>query len=185
MSGSVFTVKQRRAERIDSTRQLDFFADLNLGPSDDEAEDDAAQDGPSMVRDGVAQFASMLPPSSITMGATGTQSIVPSESAVSPPQASEVQSNGKKRGKHKRKPKATSTGTRHSNKKPNKWADKCMYAELLEMMDGFDQTSLGHDGIPEDIEKGWVAVTPVPVGKRCLAITHQASGIAGVSESVL
>lgn len=38
----------------------------------------------------------------------------------------------------------------------------------------------GPDGIPDDIETGWVAVTPVPAGKRCLAITHAASGIAGI-----
>ena len=36
------------------------------------------------------------------------------------------------------------------------------------------------DGLPEDLESGWVAVAPVPVGKRCLAVTHQSSGIVGV-----
>lgn len=40
--------------------------------------------------------------------------------------------------------------------------------------------SIESDGIPDDIETGWVAVTPVPIGKRCLAITHAASGIAGI-----
>jgi len=53
-----------------------------------------------------------------------------------------------------------------------------MYAELLEMDEEFDLVK--GDGIPDDIESGWVAVAPVPVGKRCLAITHAASGIAGI-----
>ena len=67
--------------------------------------------------------------------------------------------------------------------KPSKWADKCMYAELLEMREGgFDASGVLRDGIPDDIETGWVAVTPVPAGKRCLAVTHQTSGIAGVGE---
>ena len=67
--------------------------------------------------------------------------------------------------------------------KPSKWADKCMYAELLEMKEGFDASGRVDDGIPDDIETGWVAVTPIPVGKRCLAVTHQASGIAGIGRS--
>ena len=53
-----------------------------------------------------------------------------------------------------------------------------MYAELLEMNESFDLAR--SDGVPEDIESGWVAVSPVPVGKRCLAITHAAAGIAGI-----
>lgn len=56
-----------------------------------------------------------------------------------------------------------------------------MYAELLEMNEEFDLVK--GDGIPDDIESGWVAVAPVPKGKRCLAITHAASGIAGISGS--
>lgn len=48
------------------------------------------------------------------------------------------------------------------------------------MTEDFDEATLGRDGIPEDVETGWVAVTPVPVGKRCLAVTQQASGIPGI-----
>ncbi|KAI0937641.1 hypothetical protein AcV7_003623 [Taiwanofungus camphoratus] len=187
--------KRRRAERFDSTRQLDFFADLSLGASDDEADvDDGVQDGPEVVREGIAQFATMLPPSA--SGSSPSAAIADaatSESAVPTSQASDMQTNGKKRGKTKRKGKArndhaasTSATGKHGAKKskPNKWADKCMYAELLEMTDEFDYAIHGHDGIPEDIEAGWVAVTPVPAGKRCLAVTHQASGIAGVAPNV-
>ncbi|GBE87583.1 hypothetical protein SCP_1102600 [Sparassis crispa] len=184
--------KRRRAQRVDATRQLDFFADMNLGPSDDEVDEDGALDGPEVLRSGVASFTSMLPSDSTVLtandaGAVTKEHTFSSESAISPLQASNVQTTGKKRGKNKRKAKARHSNTAAgsgSNKaritKPSRWADKCMYAELLEMVEGFDQATLGHDGIPEDIETSWVAVTPVPVGKRCLAVTHQAAGIAGV-----
>lgn len=59
-----------------------------------------------------------------------------------------------------------------------------MYAELLELV---EDTQMGDfdgaessDGVPLDIETAWVAVAPVPMGKRCLAITHAPSGIAGL-----
>jgi snurportin-1 len=71
---------------------------------------------------------------------------------------------------------------RKNKNKPNKWADKCMYAELLEMVaDPPWPSSMDNpdDGLPGDLESSWVAVGPVPVGKRCLAVTHQAAGIAG------
>ena len=71
---------------------------------------------------------------------------------------------------------------RRNKNKPNKWADKCMYAELLEMVaDAPWSSSMDNldDGLPGDLESSWVAVGPVPVGKRCLAVTHQAAGIAG------
>jgi snurportin-1 len=71
---------------------------------------------------------------------------------------------------------------RKNKNKPNKWADKCMYAELLEMVADDPWSSsmdTPNDGLPSDLENGWVAVGPVPVGKRCLAVTHQSSGIAG------
>lgn len=68
------------------------------------------------------------------------------------------------------------------NKKNSKWADKCMYAELLEMSE--DDPWSDVDGLPDNLETGWVAVGPVPVGKRCLAVTHQSSGIAGVGDYI-
>lgn len=83
---------------------------------------------------------------------------------------------GKKKAKRKKRTKAEGSG------KANKWADKCMYAELLEMRDDDAWPLPGSvgDGLPDDLESGWVAVAPVPVGKRCLAVTHQSSGIGGV-----
>ncbi|CCM05353.1 uncharacterized protein FIBRA_07567 [Fibroporia radiculosa] len=179
--------KRRRAERFDSTRQLDFFADLTLGPSDDEADDeDPMQGGPDIIQEGMVQFAAMLPPA----GAGNSAKIVPSaatprESAPPVSQESNVQTTGKKRGK-RRKGKArqgAADGQQHqtsNRKKPSRWADKCMYAELLEMIEDQNAVQTCRDGIPDDIETGWVAVAPVPVGKRCLAVTHYTSGIAGV-----
>jgi len=147
---------------VDSSRQLDLFADLNLGPSDDEESE--------IVREGVASFASMAEPSQ------------PSEPPTSRGllESMEPSKGSKKRAKKKKRAKADGSS------KLNKWADKCMYAELLEMRD--DDVwplpeSVG-DGLPEDLENGWVAVAPVPVGKRCLAVTHQSSGIVGVGTCV-
>jgi snurportin-1 len=48
---------QRRAQKVDSSRQLDLFADLSLGPSDDDEENE-------IVREGVAPFVSMVGSSS-------------------------------------------------------------------------------------------------------------------------
>lgn len=94
----------------------------------------------------------------------------------------------KKRGKN--------NGKRRANK-ASKWADRCMYAELLEMcsdepwsrgnIDDFYGNTLEDyervDGLPRDLETGWVALAPVPVGKRCLAVTQQSAGVAGVGMS--
>lgn len=104
-----------------------------------------------------------------------------SESAVPDPQTAEMSTSGKKRGRSKRKARAAPSSFGQSKRKPNRWADKCMYAELLEMSEahGLDVVA---DGIPHDIETGWVAVAPIPVGKRCLAVTHQTSGIPGAGE---
>lgn len=88
-------------------------------------------------------------------------------------QIQETPKDGFRKPKKKRK---------NKNSKHNKWADKCMYAELLEMAsdDPWSTLNSKDGGLPNDIETGWVAVGPVPVGKRCLAVTHQSSGIAGV-----
>ncbi|KZT66541.1 hypothetical protein DAEQUDRAFT_674805 [Daedalea quercina L-15889] len=179
--------KRRRAERFDSSRQLDFFADLTLGPSDDEADEGDGQDGPEIVRQSLAQFAGMLPLAQETPSASSTaSSAMISESAV-PAQTAEMQTSGKKRGKTQRKAKAapSSSGpSKPSKRKPSRWADKCMYAELLEMSEGHDGFDVVSNGIPQDIETGWVAVTPVPIGKRCLAVTHQPSGVPGVAPNL-
>jgi hypothetical protein len=87
----------------------------------------------------------------------------------------------------KKKPKKKNKKKGNYNK-PSKWADQCMYAELLEMAtddpawstdDGLNE---GADGLPKDLESGWVAIAPVPVGKRCLVVTHQTAGVTGTGK---
>ncbi|KAJ7885109.1 hypothetical protein B0H14DRAFT_2699728 [Mycena olivaceomarginata] len=157
--------KRKRAQRVDSSRQLDLFADLNLGQSDDEE----GAEGPDIVRGGVASYAPLLPPSSGEAPAPDARMESVSVSG------SELPAERKK--KKKRKPKSKKE---HSVAR-NKWADQCMYAELLEMSEdnAWDMSDPTPDGLPEDLETGWVAVT-VPVGKRCLAVTDQSLGVPGL-----
>ncbi|TFK66334.1 hypothetical protein BDN72DRAFT_961831 [Pluteus cervinus] len=182
--------KRRRAQRFDSARQLDLFADLTLGPSDDEDEAELANpDSASLVgTQGVASFVSVLKqPEEYPHSQMPTEPPIPS-----PPHAQnagDTTMSVPTRGTNMT-PKKRSRKKRKANK-PSKWADRCMYAELLEL--GADDIwnngnidmgiVLGsepiHDGLPSDLETGWVAVAPVPVGKRCLAVTHQSSGVIG------
>ncbi|KAH8120349.1 hypothetical protein DFH11DRAFT_1559670 [Phellopilus nigrolimitatus] len=62
-----------------------------------------------------------------------------------------------------------------------------MYAELLEMREDTLWTNSWdaggapqHDGLPDDLETSWVGLAPVPVGKRCLAVTMQSAGVSGI-----
>ncbi|KAH0833244.1 hypothetical protein J3R83DRAFT_12305 [Lanmaoa asiatica] len=153
---------QRRAQKFDSSRQLDAFAHLSLGASDDEGDEDIDEE-PQVIREGIANYASLA----------GTSDV---SSALASPRADDGSHLKKKRSKNKRR----------RTKKPSKWANRCMYAELLEMKEEpglWDDHSNGaDDGLPSDLEKSWVAVAPVPTGKRCLAITHQStSGVIGIS----
>lgn len=170
------TFVQRRAQRFDSARHLDQFADLSLGHSDDDEDDaeDGDVTGPTTLTPAsVAPYASMVepyqPPNAIS-GTLKPSAPQPVEKSMDATTASPTRSKNRKRNKKKGK-----------NKKPSKWADKCMYAELLEMSE--DDPWSDVDGLPQDLETGWVAVAPVPVGKRCLAVTHQSSGVSGIGES--
>lgn len=138
---------------------MDLFADLNLGASDEE--DSKESMGVSLAS--IAPYAAML------------DNDVTVDSVTDLPQfpIRETPKDGFRKPKKKRK---------NRNNKTSKWADKCMYAELLEMASD-DPWTTGDDRLPSDLESGWVAVGPVPVGKRCLAVTHQSSGIAGVGMS--
>ncbi|KAJ6572002.1 hypothetical protein B0H19DRAFT_1132151 [Mycena capillaripes] len=155
--------KRRRAQRVDSSRQLDLFADLNLGQSD---EDEDAED-PGIVRMGVASYAPLLPPS-------GSEAPPGSDARMDSNPAPTAERKKKKR-KQKQKPKKAGSAN-------TKWADQCMYAELLEMSEdnAWGTSDSSEDGLPEDLETGWVAVAPVPVGKRCLAVTDQSLGVPGL-----
>ena len=67
-----------------------------------------------------------------------------------------------------------------------------MYAELLEMREdnlwseSFDINGTPQqDGLPNDLEASWVGLAPVPVGKRCLAVTTHSAGLAGIGERLV
>ena len=131
-----------------------------------------------VLREGVASFASIIH-SSTRSDASTSVTIYPS-GLLDPTDLIPATIKPTKKSKFKKKQKKfknTSDGPKASN---TKYADKCMYAELLEMPDSPSSSSWARDGLPEDLESGWVAVAPVPVGKRCLAVTHQSSGLGGV-----
>ncbi|KAI9454373.1 hypothetical protein F5148DRAFT_1229873 [Russula earlei] len=148
--------KRRRAKLVESERHIDLFAGLHLGLSDDEAEN---HDSPDIVRGGIAQLAPLLP------RPEPAPASVRSQTSVAP----EKPTPSKRKGRWKKPAKP-------SNKKTSPWANKCMYAELLEMQ---ESELCKEDGLPSDLETGWVVLAPVPLGKRCLAISHQGGGLIG------
>ncbi|KAL0574627.1 hypothetical protein V5O48_007323 [Marasmius crinis-equi] len=158
--------KRRRAQRFDLSRQLDGFADLNLAGSDDEDEEERNTDGVRVVHGGIASYASSF-------------EATPSEASTSASRPSALLETARAAGstntKKKKKKKRTARVGGGANQQ---WAEKCMYAELLEMNDAdpWTQRQGCDDGLPEDLETAWVAVGPVPVGKRCLAIVRDSSG---------
>ncbi|KAF8189377.1 hypothetical protein BJ912DRAFT_967389 [Pholiota molesta] len=233
--------KRRRAQKIDSSRQLDLFADLSLAEHSDEDaqageetinDDDGTSTQPGLTS--VAAYASLLQRTDLEeMKETTPQSDIFASSSTSQypyhqPEAStststsyplsspnepnlnpidqlddsstaaptEPKKTRKRGGKNSHKRRAEANKASHSTKYKgsSKWADKCMYAELLEMNAddvwsgagdmGYDEhghvEQAVHDGLPRDLESGWVAVAPVPKGKRCLVVTQQSAGVAGV-----
>lgn len=165
---------QRRAQRIDSARNLDLFAGLNLGPSDDEGDDDDQLREP--MRTGIAAFAPLLQ----ATAASESPTVSSTSDAGRPDDVGSMDADTPTNiTKKKRKKKKARSGP----PKPTKYAEKCMYAELLELRSEPSWTQGDGDGLPPDLESGWVSVAPVPAGKRCLAVTFQSSGVAGVGES--
>ena len=136
---------QRRAQRVDSSRNLDIFADLSLDPDDDGE--------PDIIHGGIAQFVSLLPSSNT-------------------PEVTMDTDHPNNKLRRLRKPDAH-------------FANRVMYAELLEMKDDqmltFDGTGEGieSDGLPVDLDTKWVALAPVPQGKRCMAVSNQSLSITG------
>ncbi|KAI0318087.1 hypothetical protein OF83DRAFT_1163628 [Amylostereum chailletii] len=156
--------KRRRAKRIESERHIDLFADLNLGQSDDETETGNSE----IVRGGIGSIAKLMPP--IHPPSETSSQAVDTEIVDAPALAPTKRKYKRKKG---------------SSKKLSPWADQCMYAELLEMKVDDDAwmpstDAEDADGLPSDLHSGWVAVSPVPAGKRCLAVCHQGSGAVGV-----
>lgn len=194
---------------MDSSRQLDFFADLSLAEHSDEEvhdgdaiEDDEAPADPRLAAASVAAYASllqagcandtveMLPePSNFTHPVSHIQEPPISTDPIDLPAQFESKKPRRRGGKNSHKRRAEANKASNGNKYKagsSQWADKCMYAELLEMNGDEIWDATGHkdqgvsDGLPSDLEHGWVAVAPVPKGKRCLVVTHQSAGVAGV-----
>lgn len=89
------------------------------------------------------------------------------------------------------------------SKQTPRFANVPMFAELLELREddsevwdvspeiAMTQSNFDHDGrtarveqlehrrryLPADLESGWVALAPIPAGKRCLAVSHQHHGM--------
>jgi hypothetical protein len=107
------------------------------------------------------------------------------------PEPSTVRGKKKKKAKRRQKPQSSSTmaelppnptAPKAPGQKRNQWADRCMYAELLELNPGpaLNPQLDVEDGLPDDLDtETWIAISGVPVGKRCLAVTYTSSGIAG------
>jgi snurportin-1 len=158
--------------RIDAARNIDLFAGLSLSErgtadgDDSESSDDNTMPASSI---GVARFLNQMDPP-LSPPASGAPNPNP-PSSISKNQAQLKQPKPKVAAS---KPKGKSK--RSKQRKATKWADKCMYAELLEMRDTGDTwASGGDDGLPKDLEREWVALAPVPKGKRCVAVSFAPS----------
>lgn len=165
---------QRRAQQIESNRQFDLFAHLSINDDSDSDEPAEEGDGHVAASGAVGPYVAMLKERSVNndMEAESVRTPGPSEQALSAPGPHFENRRSRKRGKKNKK----------NYNKPSKWADQCMYAELLEMATDdpcWSANGSDSDPLPKDLESGWVAVAPVPVGKRCLVVTHQAAGRGG------
>ncbi|KAJ3752882.1 hypothetical protein EV360DRAFT_54425 [Lentinula raphanica] len=159
--------KRKRALKFDLSR----FASLKLGDDEDEDEEgdeeggeEPNQDVFKVVHSGIADFTSAMKEPS-PEGSVETAGSLPTQKTKLKPKTKTKKKKGRKR--------ASSNA---------QWADKIMYAELLEMphsevvASAMDLDTNGYDGLPADLHTSWVALSPVPVGKRCLAITRDGPG---------
>ncbi|KAG9033531.1 hypothetical protein FRB95_014710 [Tulasnella sp. JGI-2019a] len=187
--------KRKRAERIESSRNIDLFQNLSIGSSlptviensrsNPDENDDDDDNGPRIAHQGLAQFASMLPASSSEM----PQQSMPEELQL--PTSFVGRNKRKKSSRSKGKNKmrdssqelSMSIDINDDNSHSQRYgalANAIMYAELLEMFpmasDPFYQIP---DTLPSDILTGWVALSPIPTGKRCLAVSYQATQSTG------
>jgi len=113
-------------------------------------DDNGSEGEPEIVDDGIAGFASLLPSSSNTPEVMMDTDLPNSK-------------------------------LRRLRKPITQFANRVMYAELLEMKDHqmFDRAGQGDesDGLPVDLDTNWVALAPVPQGKRCIAVSNQSLDI--------
>ncbi|KAH7345711.1 hypothetical protein B0J17DRAFT_713259 [Rhizoctonia solani] len=167
--------RKNRALRIDAARNIDLFAGLSLneqtaGDDDSSSEDDSNTLPPSAM--GVARFLAQMdsPPDKTSNQSTSPNlNRAPDSTVQSPTKPPKPKATG---------PKGKTKSKRSKQRKATKWADKCMYAELLEMRDSDHPWD---DGLPKDLEKEWVALAPVPKGKRCIAVSF-APSLSGPDE---
>jgi hypothetical protein len=62
--------------------------------------------------------------------------------------------------------KGSGSGGYDKHKQPSKWANLAMYAEPLEL-DGMGSV------LPDDFSTAWIALAPIPRGKRCLLVAYK------------
>jgi snurportin-1 len=170
--------KKRRAQKIELARNIDLLGSLSLSPqvepSNTTNDSDEGAEIPLIVREGLSNYASLVAPT------------------ASPMQAQLEPTSTEKR---KRKKKKQTVGTSRPKSGAPTYANRCMYAELLEMheesqwsVDGVDGMSIEKrtNGLPDNLETRWVALAPIPMGKRCLAVTQtQHSGQSPITPTHL
>ncbi|EUC61129.1 snupn protein [Rhizoctonia solani AG-3 Rhs1AP] len=166
--------RKNRALRIDAARNIDLFAGLSLSERGADGDDSSSEDESNVLPPtsmGVARFlAQMDQPSPNKLEDSSHLNGTPgsTQSPVKLPKPKTTPSKSKPKAKRSKQRKAT------------KWADKCMYAELLEMRDSDHPWD---DGLPKDLEREWVALAPIPKGKRCIAVSF-APSLSGPDEPV-
>jgi len=155
---------------------LDLFANLSLNDDSDDSdiaeEDEAVPHTLSVAA--VGPYVALLKASHQSSKDPDIELTSQAPDALPIPSAESEQPAEKKKRRKKNKKRNTNYN------KPSKWADQCMYAELLEMTAEEPMWASGQDSLPKDLETKWVAVAPVPVGKRCLVVTHQSPGLGGM-----
>jgi snurportin-1 len=154
---------------------------------DDDGDDD---DDIVIPNQGLAGFAAMLP---------SQESALPSEDRLPKAFGSTSITHAKRKGKGKSKSRSKKGKARQAKSLDENGmegdvtgpdgilANAIMYAELLEMSSDLaewtirnglvqlpDAITTPKDGIPDDLENGWVALAPIPKGKRCMAVSYQA-----------
>lgn len=182
-----------------STLSLDG-EDEDDGNDNDNEESSIVDPGPEIVQQGLGPFVSMLDRSQPSVTADGT-----STSAAARNDSEAVVDKTKRRRRRKGDSGAekyashgigtsSTSGKVKSRPMAARYANVCMYAELLELrdddiqqwdrmsaidVDGMVEGGIGNEkerisgALPNDLENGWVALAPIPAGKRCLAVSYQ------------
>ncbi|KAG8859544.1 hypothetical protein FRB96_004428 [Tulasnella sp. 330] len=189
--------KKKRAERIESSRNIDLFQNLSISstlPSitenrrqideDDEGDD---EDGPQIAHQGLAQFVSMLPAASSEMLPPVSEPLPEQQLPTSFVGRNKPKKSSKSKGKNSNRARARSGDMMDDDGPHQRYdplANSIMYAELLEMFplatDPYYQIP---DTLPSDLLTGWTVLSPIPTGKRCLAVSYQATQNTNSSRS--